>query len=203
MSDFLRDVLTKIPELWVKEKLCKDDSTGRREMYTSVLLYLLSGMLGILCVLSLTAPFRFEIELLNNLVYINTLSDSNWIVWMSFGISLLSLVFRYTNKIMLCNILKTPSDKYFVFYQHCVVADDLLDVMAAFLSFIFIFSVFLQIYATGQLFMSFMAFCLYTWIAFNCLAYLRIRFTTANKKIIEQYVQATCKINSEESPMHK
>ena len=167
------------------ERVAKELFKERR--YVSATCYILSGMIGLLCCISTIAPFSCSSDFVDSIVWKVNLSNNNFVVYLptvAASAYLLGLVIRH------CVLrLIEVEDKTRKFFVHLLTVVDIIDLFAAIGSLLFIVSVFLQMYNTGEVFASTIAIINYSWIAFNFATLIYVKYANKNAKIIDNAIK--------------
>ena len=175
MSDIVGGVCSKMLDGFFEAK---------HKPYTSILLYVFSGIMVGLCVVTLVVPFRCSSEFLDGIVWTANLSNESIVVRLTFGISLTYIVYGLVRGFLVRVYQEASGKKLKKIYTFLYTVDDLLDLIAAICSVLFAASVFLQMYKTGILFVSAKAIGIYIWITIRALEFAVRRFAYHNSKII-------------------
>ena len=176
----MSDLATSIFETVVKELF-------KERRYFSATCYILSGIIGVLCYISTIASFSCSSDFVDSIVWKVNLSNNDLVVYLPIiaaSAYLLGLIIRYC-VLRLINV----EDKTRKFFVHLLTVVDMIDLLAAIGSLLFIVSVFLQMYNTGEIFSSAIAKVNYLWIAFNFVTLIYVRYANKNAKIIDNAIK--------------
>lgn len=180
MLDIVGDVCSKMLDGFFELK---------HKPYASILLYVFSGIIVGLCVVTLIVPFHCSTEFLDSIVWTADLKNENIIVQLTFWISLVYIAYRLVRGTIVGVYQEAPGKKLKRIYTFLYTIDDILDLIAAICSALFATSVFLQMYKTGILFVSTKAIGIYIWIAIRALEFVVCRFAYHNSKIISGVIK--------------
>lgn len=180
MPDIVGDVCSKLLDRFFEAK---------HKPYISILLYVFSGIMVGICIVTLVVPFRCSTEFLDDIVWIANLSNESVIVRLTFGASLAYIVYCLIRKILVRVHQEAPGKTLKRIYTFLYTVDDIIDLLAAICTSLFAVSVFLQMYKTGILFVSTKAISVYIWIAARVLAFVARGFAYHNSKIIEGVIK--------------
>uniref|UniRef100_UPI00405600C9 hypothetical protein n=1 Tax=Acetatifactor sp. TaxID=1872090 RepID=UPI00405600C9 len=151
----------------------------------SIIIYLVCGLIEILCIVSLISPFHFSMGFLDDVNRTGNIADNSLIVRVAFWslvVYLLVCVVRKTivrlfqekNETLLRNV-----------YAIVYTIDDLIDLIVAGASLVFMIAVFIQVYKDGTILLSFCTVCIYVAISIRFFSFLGCRFFVNNLKIID------------------
>ena len=174
------DLATSILETVVKGLI-------KERRYLSATCYILSGMIGLLCCISTIAPFSCSSDFVDSIVWKANLSNKDFVVYLPLTAALAYLTGLLIRYCVLHSI--DVEDKTRKLFVHLFTVVDMIDMLAAIASLLFIVSVFLQMYNTGELFSSAIARINYSWIAFNFVTLIYVRYANKNAKIIDTAIK--------------
>ncbi len=180
MLDIVGDVCSKMLDGFFEVK---------HKPYVSILLYVFSGIMVGLCVVTLIVPFHCSAEFLDGIIWTTNLNNESIVVRLTFWISLAYIVYRLVREAIVSVYREAPRKKLKRIYIILHTIDDILDLIAAICSVLFATSVFLQMYKTGILFVSTNAIGIYIWITIRALEFVVRRFAYHNSKIISRVIK--------------
>lgn len=160
------------------EKMLKNEN----KLYASVWFYIFSGVIGGLCLITQIVPFRCSSSLIDSIVWNGTLSDTSLVVWLSFALILLRVIYYWIRYEILHRQNVTKDNR--VFIRHVLSVEDMIDLLTSTMNLLFMVSVFLQMYNTGELFISILSTVIYLWIVYHIVTLIFVRFESKNEKII-------------------
>lgn len=152
----------------------------------SNIIYLLCGFIGMLCVFSLISPFHFSTAMLDEVSWTANLSNSDLIVQMSIGTLVLSFLVYIVKEVGVRIFQEKTDNKLRLIYATIYTIHDLVDLVGSIVLLFFITAVFIQVYKTRIMYVSFGACCIYVVIGFRTLKFLWYRFRAHNLKIIDR-----------------
>ncbi len=152
----------------------------------SAVIYLTSGLVGILAVLSLVMPFSCSADFLDSIVLKRNLSDSEFTLKFAFYTIIMCMVSGSARWVVIRKFTYESNKKIRHVYTHAYALDDIVDLTTAVASLLFIISVFLQIYHTGMPFVSMKAGAVYIWVLYKFLRLLYVFFANSTLKIIDK-----------------
>ncbi len=155
----------------------------------STLLYLFSGILLGLCMVSNITPFHCGIEWLNNIVWEENLCDSSVIVQLTSLTIQLYIIVYFLRKILVRSFQTLNKQTLSILYVALYTVDDFVLLVSSIFSLIFSFSIFLQMYHIGLQFISSKSSWLYTWILIQSSSFILHRFAYNNSKIISRVLK--------------
>lgn len=152
----------------------------------SVLCYLLAGAIGIICGVSFVAPFYCRSEFLDSIIWRGNLENTDFVVIFSLVSIILYLICIGIRRFVL-RIVDVTMENYKLIV-HLITIEDMFDLLAGVASLLFLFSVFLQMYHTGNLFVSDLAVFIYLWTAYKFLAFFYDRFASKNMQNVNNLI---------------
>lgn len=170
------DLATSILETVVK-------GLFKERRYLSATCYILSGIIGVLCCISTIAPFSCSSDFADSIVWKVNLSNKDLVVYLPL-ISVLAYLAGLLIRYCVLHLIDVE-DKTRKLFVHLLTVVDMIDMLTAIASLLFIVSVFLQMYNTGEIFTSVIAWINYSWIAFNFVTLIYVRYANKNAKIID------------------
>ena len=157
---------------------------GKNRPHISVLIYVFSCAIGVLSATSLITPFHCNADFLDVINWEQNLSDDSTVIQLASGTTLAYIVYCVIRKLFLYFYRMESDARFIQIYTILYTIDDILDLIAAASSFLFIVSVFLQIYNTGILFTSNSATVVYTWIAIRASVFVIRKIAHRNEKLV-------------------
>ena len=176
MPDFVEKLVDKFIE-W-EHKPC-----------VSNIIYFIGGILGLLSIFSLISSFSISVNFLDKIILKLSLNDSSYAVQIPFVLTIIYLVVYITRKIIICVFQNESNKKLRAIYATMYTIDDVVDFFCSAFSLLFMFSVFIQIYNTGVLFVSYKAVAIYVLITIKTVAMLVVHFKVRNLKIIDGVIK--------------
>jgi len=177
MVDTLGNVITTLVDHLLNSK---------HKPYISVLLYLISGIIGGICVVSNYAPFSCSSEFIDNIILKESLSDSQLVVQFAIWMIIIQLIHSVIQSILL-NIFEATTDNQ-KWFTHLFTIGDLIDLLCSIASLLFMATVFIQMYHTGSIYLSGNAKVIYIWVAYKFLAFIYARYANKNVEIIKNSI---------------
>lgn len=155
----------------------------------SNLLYFIGGLMEIIILISMVSPFQIGSEFLDKINWTNSFSDSNKLAKVAFWGVIIYIIIH-----VLCILAKDlfTYAKNSIFKQVWVytqTVDDTIDLIASITSFIFIATVFIQQYKTGEILIGKEIQFVYFIIAFRFLNLIIYHFYHKNRNIVEGTIQ--------------
>lgn len=155
----------------------------------SNLLYTLCGAIGILCLLSLIAPFNISLNFIEKIGWEWNLNDKSLFVTITHYI-LLSHVVVLILRYLAVHIFKNkPNCTIRKIYTFAYSIDDTIELISAVFSLLFVIAVFLQIYNTGVLFISKKSILVYIIVTIKTFLFIFNCFKARNLKIINKVLE--------------
>lgn len=155
----------------------------------SNLLYTLCGAIGILCILSLIAPFNISLNFIEKIAWEWNLNDKSLFVAITYYIVLthvIVLILRY----LAVHIFKNkPNGTIRKIYTFAYSIDDTIELISAVFSLFFVMAVFLQIYNEGGLFISKRSIFIYIVVTIKTFLFVFNCFKAHNLKIINKVLE--------------
>ena len=176
MSDLATGILETVVKGLFKER-----------RYLSATCYILSGIIGLLCCISTIAPFSCSSDFVDSIVWKVNLSNNALVVYLPF-ISALAYLTGLLIRYCVLHLINVE-DKTRKLFVHLLTVIDMIDMFASIVSLLFIVSVFLQMYNTGEIFSSVISWINYSWIAFNFVTLIYVRYANKNAKIIDNAIK--------------
>lgn len=174
------------PSLTFLEKTVDGFLKEKHRPAISVLCYLLAGTIGIICFVSPVAPFSCNSEFVDSIIWHGNLEDTDFVVIFSMLSIILYLICTAIRSFVLHTVDVTMQNYKFIVLLFTI--EDMFDLFAGASSLLFLCSVFLQMYHTGNVFISNLAVFIYLWTAYKFLAFFYARFANKNRKIINNAI---------------
>lgn len=175
-----------IKTLW---DMGKDLLEEKRRPSLSIIIYIVCGLIEILCIVSVISPYHFSIKYLDDVNFTGMVTDSDLIVRAAFGSMVIYLLVCIVRKIIVRLFQEKNDASLRKAYAIVYTIDDLVDLVVAGTSLVFIIAVFVQVYQSGTMFMSFYATCVYGVILFRVFAFLGYRFYVKNLAVIDSVLK--------------
>jgi len=160
---------------------------SKHKPYISVLLYLISGIIGGICVVSNYTPFYCSSEFIDNVILMECLSDSQLIVQFPIWMIIIQIIHSVLQSILL-NVFEVTTDNQ-KWFTRLFTIGDLIDLLCSIASLLFMASVFIQMYHTGSIYLSCNAKVIYIWVAYKFLAFMYARYANKNIEIIKNSIK--------------
>lgn len=169
-------------DLWDMGKDLLEEKT-RPSM--SIIIYLVCGLIEILCIVSLISPFHFSMGFLDDVNWTENIADNSLIVRVAFWSLIVYLLVCIVRKTIVRLFQEKNETLLRNVYAIVYTIDDLIDLIVAGASLVFVIAVFIQVYKDGTILLSFYALCIYVAILIRFLSFLGCRFFVNNLKIID------------------
>ena len=155
----------------------------------SNLLYFVGGIMEIIILISVVAPFQISSDFLDNINWSNNFSASNILVKVAVGGAIIYIIIHIICVLIKKRFTYTNNLKFKRAWICVQTIDDTIDLIASVTSFIFIATIFIQQYKTGEILVSKMAQIIYFLIAVRFLFLIIFRFYLKNRNIVEQIIK--------------
>lgn len=155
----------------------------------SKLIYLSCGLLGVISLISMISPFHFSWSLFENVSWNANWDSNNSVLNFTFEMLITHLCVFALRKITLHICKNTSNSKLRIIYSTAYTIDDIVELAAAILSLVFMFSVFIQMYKTQTFFQSGKAYFIYAIIGNKCINFIFNRFRVRNLQIIDSVIE--------------
>ena len=135
------------------------------------------------------SPYHFSIKFIDGVNFTGRVTDSDLIVRVAFRSMVIYLLVCIVRKIIV-RLFQEKNDAFLRnAYAIVYTIDDLVDLITAVTSLVFIIAVFVQVYQSGTIFMSFYAIYVYGLILFRFFAFLGYRFYVKNLADIDSVLK--------------
>ena len=153
----------------------------------SKLMYLLCGLLGVFCLISMVSPFHFSWSLIDNVSWNANWADDNRVLNFAFLMTIIHIF--VLRKIVVRAFQNISNSELRIIYSMAYTIDDIVELIAAIFTLVFMFSVFIQMYKTQIFFQSGKAYFVYAITGINCVDFIFNHFRARNLKVIDNVIK--------------
>ena len=155
----------------------------------SNLLYFIGGLMEIVILVSMVSPFHISSNALDNINWSNNFTTSNILVKVSFLAVIIYIILHFFC-MFIKDRFKAANNSKFRQVWICVhTIDDTIDLLTSITSFIFVSTVFIQQYKTGEILITGGVQFIYLLIAVRFLFLIIYRFYLKNRHIVENGIK--------------
>lgn len=176
-------IIQKLMEEGIELLKCKNKPA------LSVLLYIFSGMIGLLSIISLISPFHINVGFLDNIVWKDNIANDDLLIKITFQIVVICFIFKILGRTIINFYQKKTNMEVRIIYVRVYTIEDILDLLCSIFCLLLMLSVFIQIYNTRILFISWKACFVYIWILSKVFDFWYRRFEVVNLKIIDNVLR--------------
>ena len=152
----------------------------------STLMYLISGFLLLICFITKITSFRMRISLVDNIEWKRNINNDDKIVEITFFIVLGYILFYIVRKKLVYIYQEETEIKLRSIYANIYTLDDIFDLICSLFVLVFMLSVFIQMYNTEIMFITFKACVIYVVVTFKVFLFILCRFKVRNIEVIDK-----------------
>lgn len=156
MEEVVKEIAKEVVNKYIDKK---------QKPYISVIVEFCSGLICILCVLTLLAPFSISVVFLDKINWKMDLHESSSILSFALGAIAMQLAYCVITKVVMRKYHTNKNKDLLRVYTPLFTIGDIVDTIASLFIFVFMLAVFLQLYHTGIMYIGGKALLVYCWIA--------------------------------------
>ena len=155
MEEVVKEIAKEVVNKYIDKK---------QKPYISVIVEFCSGLICILCVLTLLAPFSISVVFLDKINWKMDLHESSSILSFALGAIAVQLAYCVITKEVMRKYHTNKNKDLLRVYTPLFTIGDIVDTIASLFIFVFMLAVFLQLYHTGIMYIGGKALLVYCWI---------------------------------------
>lgn len=152
----------------------------------SNLMYLISGSLLLICFVTKITSFRIGVSFIDNIEWKGNLNSDDKLVQITFLVVLGYILFHIVREKLVHIYQEETELKLRNIYVNIYTVGDILDLICSLIVLVFMLSVFIQMYNTEIMFISFKACSIYVVVIFKVFSFISFRFKVRNMEVIDK-----------------
>ena len=162
---------------------------NKKKMSLSTLLYLISAVFILLCVIMCILPFHLTFPFVDNIEWDANLNDKNLLVNISVASCVIYLITYIIRKAVVRIFQEKSNSELRIIYSNIYTVDDVVELGNSILVLLCIITVFIQFYKTHILFLSMKSGLIYGIILVKTGGFCILHFRRKNLEIIDKVLK--------------